>query len=294
MKNDLEFAYIWSPAERIHHMLMDKSRTLAFKDAIFSSLSKDDIVADLGTGSGIMALFATKAGAKKVYAVEINPYAAEVAERIIEENGYQGKIKVICEDARDLSLPKNLDVIIAEIMTTGLVDEMQAMVMNSLHNKGCIGTNTKLIPYKFDTSVELINTDFDMYGFDMRIVRLEWPWYVLNGEKWPWYTKHFESLSEPVTYASFDFRKPVDEEVDAKVRLKANKCGIVNAICLRSNLHLTDKIKITGTNALCAPTIVPCLEKEITENEEVDLRLRYKLGQGYGNFSIEWVNSRSE
>jgi len=50
-------------------MLIDKVRMDAYHSAIFNNVSdfKDKIVMDVGTGSGIMAIFAAKAGAKQVY-----------------------------------------------------------------------------------------------------------------------------------------------------------------------------------------------------------------------------------
>ena len=49
-------------------MLKDKPRTLAYKTFMEknAALFKDKIVVDVGAGSGILSLFAAKAGAKKV------------------------------------------------------------------------------------------------------------------------------------------------------------------------------------------------------------------------------------
>ena len=48
------------------------------------------VVLDVGTGSGILALFAAKAGAKKVYAVEATAMAA-FAQKLVRHNGVQNK-----------------------------------------------------------------------------------------------------------------------------------------------------------------------------------------------------------
>ena len=44
------------------------------------------VVLDVGTGSGILAVFAAKAGARKVYAVEATPMA-KFAQSLVEHNG---------------------------------------------------------------------------------------------------------------------------------------------------------------------------------------------------------------
>lgn len=53
-------------------MLKDTVRTKAYKNAIMQnpSLFKDKIVMDVGSGTGILSIFAAKAGAKHVYGIE--------------------------------------------------------------------------------------------------------------------------------------------------------------------------------------------------------------------------------
>lgn len=46
------------------------------------------VVLDVGTGSGVLALFAAKAGARKVYAVEATDMAKH-ARTVVEANGVQ-------------------------------------------------------------------------------------------------------------------------------------------------------------------------------------------------------------
>ena len=69
-------------------MLKDKNRTLAYMNAITKNphLFKNKIVLDVGSGTGILSMFAAKAGAKHVYAIE---YAniADFSKKIVEDNG---------------------------------------------------------------------------------------------------------------------------------------------------------------------------------------------------------------
>jgi len=55
-------------------------------------------VADVGTGSGILALAAARAGAASVLAVDINPNAVLSAEENAQLNGFADRVSVACMD----------------------------------------------------------------------------------------------------------------------------------------------------------------------------------------------------
>jgi len=81
-------------------MMEDHKRTGAYYQAIMSNRAqfKDKVVLDVGTGSGILSIFAAKAGAKKVYAVEATSVAVD-ARRLIKHN------KVPCAWGQGCGLP---------------------------------------------------------------------------------------------------------------------------------------------------------------------------------------------
>lgn len=99
-------------------MLRDKPRTAAYQKFIQQNthLFKDKIILDVGSGTGILSLFAASAGAKQVFAVEASDIA-DLSQTIIEENKMEDKIKVIKGKIEDITLPvQKVDVIISEWM----------------------------------------------------------------------------------------------------------------------------------------------------------------------------------
>jgi protein arginine N-methyltransferase 1 len=77
-------------------MLKDVSRTAAYRDAMILNRDafKDKIVLDVGCGTGILSIFAVKAGAKHVYAIEAADIA-HYAREIIAKNGLSDHITII-------------------------------------------------------------------------------------------------------------------------------------------------------------------------------------------------------
>ena len=62
-------------------------------------------VLDVGTGSGILAIWAAQAGARKVYAVEATKMC-EHARQLIKANGLEGVVEVIEGSIEDVTLPE--------------------------------------------------------------------------------------------------------------------------------------------------------------------------------------------
>ena len=79
----------------------------AYYTAIMSNRNvfKDKVVMDVGSGSGILAIWAAQAGAKRVYAVEYTDMARH-ARRVVQANGLQDVVTVIQGAVEDVKIPK--------------------------------------------------------------------------------------------------------------------------------------------------------------------------------------------
>ena len=84
-------------------MIRDRVRTEAFRRAIDSVVRPGDIVLDVGAGSGILSVFAARAGAARVYAVERTTVAV-LAQELAAANGVAEIVQVIHGDVMDIEL----------------------------------------------------------------------------------------------------------------------------------------------------------------------------------------------
>ncbi|TYZ61609.1 hypothetical protein PybrP1_008388 [[Pythium] brassicae (nom. inval.)] len=114
------YAYIYHQKQ----MLSDDLRMHSYRDAIVENPNhfKDKVVLDVGTGSGILAIWAAQAGARKVYAVEATDIAVQ-ARKVVKANGVDHIVTVIQSKIEDVELPEKVDVIVSEWMGYFLLRE---------------------------------------------------------------------------------------------------------------------------------------------------------------------------
>ena len=96
-------------------MIVDQVRMDAYRSAIQEVVNEGDVVADIGTGSGILAFFALQAGARKVFAIE-QDRVIEEAQQLAKINGLEERIVFIQGRSDRVELPEKVDVITSEIL----------------------------------------------------------------------------------------------------------------------------------------------------------------------------------
>lgn len=98
-------------------MIGDRVRTQAYRRAILGNAERiaGRTVLDVGCGTGILSLFAAEAGAEHVYAVEASGMA-DVARRVVQENGLGDRVTVIKGTMESVELPAQVDVLLSEWM----------------------------------------------------------------------------------------------------------------------------------------------------------------------------------
>ncbi len=278
---------IWSDTEYVYRCLADEQRTVAFKQAIEAVVKPGNVVLDVGTGSGIMAIFAAKSGARRVYAVEVGKYLHQISKEIFAASPYSDCIVPLRIEARDLNLElvEKPDVVICEQITTGLIGEPQGPVITALKHSGVVDAQTAIIPAKFSTSVRLVNFDFSFYG-----IELKFPVFI------DYYTREFprryQPLSEEKLAHSVSFAEPFDEKVTIKESLRVSAAGVINGVLLTSTTELAEGIQLGTCVSYAQPLILPLSELSVSEDSVVDLVMEYEMGQGFD--SLEYgVNVRA-
>ena len=160
-------------------MLADRVRVDAYADAIARVVQPGMAVMDAGTGSGLLAMLAARAGARVVYAVD-NSDVLELAEASIHHQDLQDTIRIVRGDFARVELPEKVDVIVSETfgafaLAEGSVPDLAAAVARHLAPGGRVvpdGVRLCLAPVGDDALFDETVGPFDPYrGVDFTPLR---------------------------------------------------------------------------------------------------------------------------
>jgi len=235
-------------------MLNDQARNDAFERAIAKAARGRRLVLDIGTGSGLLAMMAARAGAERVVACEANTPLAQVAARIIARNGYADRITVVAKRSTQLAVGQDLlepaDLLISEILDAGLLGE--GVIRSFRHAcAALIAANAAMIPAGatvYGVLVECpelrrVNPIKEISGFDLGefdIFRNP----VAHGQITLAHEPH-RVLSEPFEIARFDFRHLPNEAAPRPLTIQATADGTAQAVAFWFDLHLDDAITLS-------------------------------------------------
>jgi predicted RNA methylase len=271
---------IWSNTDYPYLCLVDRERTLAFREAIEASVRPGDVVVEVGAGTGILTLFAAAAGASRVHAVEIDPVLARALRETVVANGLEDVVTVVEGDALTADLPE-ADVVVAELVETGLLDEMQAAVLNALRERGVVGPRTRVVPATYSTHLQLASTDDRFYGFTIRAPKHEWPYYGQDPEQWE--HLRWKAVSDVALVSQVDFSAgTVDPVVETEVAFTVAPGERANAVVLSGVAGLTPELPLGACNSFNGDKVLALPECE----GEVRLRVSYTMGAGLDTLSV--------
>lgn len=263
----------WSITEGIFNCLIDEHRTLAFQKAINNTVVDGDIVVDMGTGSGILAMFAADAGAKRVYAIELDARNFQSLKNTFELNGYKEKIVLIKADARNVCLPEKVDVIITEMIATGLIEELQIPAMNNILKFA--KRDVRVVLKSLENYVDLTFNKDEYFSHKLKIIRYEYP-DIKSLKATP--------MTAKVMYKKVDFSKiNRNNKVMLKTELKALRNGKINGLRISSKTIFHDGTTFDSSSAYCYPVILPVQDMTVKKGDRFLVILSYKMCEGFNN-----------
>ena len=103
-------------------LLEDRRRTESFLAGVKAVVRPGDVVLDLGTGIGLLAIAAAQAGASRVYALEPTGIGT-LAKANFQANGYGDRITLITGLSTEVELPERADVLLSDLVSNDPLGE---------------------------------------------------------------------------------------------------------------------------------------------------------------------------
>lgn len=277
--------HLFSSSDVPYFCLKDERRTLAFRNALQRSVAPGSVVLDIGSGTGILALFAARAGAGRVYALEADPLLARSLRQSVIANELQDVVEVIEQDAMDLSsLDPKPDLVIAELIDTGLIDEQQVPVILRLHERGIVTSATRFLPESVTTGLSLVDVDHAYYGVTILAPKHAWPFYEASDSGW--HRTRIWPVSDTVEVSRVDFSDPrVCPEVRSEITFALQPGAQANGICFCGTAILGDGQSLGATNSFLGDKILAI--EPVLEAREVTFRVSYRMGGGLASVCVE-------
>lgn len=187
--------------------LSDDIRVSAFASALAELVEPTDIVLDLGSGTGILGLLASRAGAARVYAVD-GGGMAQSARAVVRANGLEDRVRVVNGHSTQIDLPERADVLVTDqIGHFGFDAGIVGYVADA--KRRLLKPDAHLVPSRIDLWVAPVEAAdiadaIDFWercpaGFDMRPVRE-----MAANSGYPWTLQPDDLLGTPALGGSID------------------------------------------------------------------------------------------
>ncbi|PWC32573.1 tetratricopeptide repeat protein [Azospirillum sp. TSO35-2] len=233
-------------------MINDVERHEAYRRSLERAVTPESLVLEIGTGSGIVAMMAARAGAKTVVTCEANPILARVAKETVARNGYADRIDVVPRPSTQLTvgegrdLPEKADVFVSELVDTGMLTPRMLSVLRHARTH-LVKPGGVIIPRASTIHAMLVETPelarinpvqcidgFDMESFD--VFRSPGCQRIDLG------ADAHTPLSKPFTALDFDFTRNMPEEGRRVIDVTVTTAGTCHGVAFWFDLVMDDAV----------------------------------------------------
>ena len=241
-------------------MLNDRARTESYLAAIAEVVKSGDVVVDMGTGTGVLAVAAARAGARHVYAIEASSIGWS-ARAVFEANGLADRITLVPGWSTEVTLPERGDVLVSEIIGNEPLEE-RVLEATSDAIKRHLNPGARLIPHAvrvYCLPVEVPESVIGEHKFtaDAQDNWQEWygidfgPLYQASTHTAPYLflvrpfrTREWRRLGEPGLVLDMDLDQGVPRiEGEAEVIVSAS--GTLNGVLMYFELTLGPSVELS-------------------------------------------------
>lgn len=243
-------------------MLDDTRRTEGYIEAIAESVGPEDIVLDIGTGTGVLAMAAARSGARHVYAIEGSPAMCQVARHNFESNELADRITLLPGWSTQINLPEPADVLVSEIIGSDPYEEGVLAYIRDAAERLCT-PDARFIPQamevfclpvtipdelrrRISATPEALQDWKDRYQLDFSgLADLEpdpaRPLVQMPSHK----VAAWKQLADPTRVARIEFGHRQRESLSFETTIEVRESGLADGILAYFDLILGSKLRMT-------------------------------------------------
>ncbi len=272
-------------------MIADAGRFGAYAKAIAAAVRPGDTVAEIGCGPGVFSLLACRAGARRVFAIELDD-SIQFARQLAAANGFTDRIEFFQNDSRKTELPERVNVIVSDLRG---VLPLYDHVIPSLEDarQRLLAAGGIMIPMRDTLKAAVIDAD-EYYS------RLTSPWQksvpgvdlspalltILNQT----YSSSFKSdqlLTQAQDWGMLEYTVRAATRVAAELDFDVVRNGTAHGVCVWFETKLFEEIGYSSqpgvTGTVYGQLFLPWLEPvAVVKGQKIQLGLHADLvGQDY-------------
>lgn len=235
-------------------MLNDEQRNVAFQEALARAVTPDSVVLDIGSGTGLLAMMAARAGAQEVFSCEMVAPLAELARETVALNGFEGRIQIMNKKSTSLCVGEDIrrraDLLVTETVDCGLLGE--GIVPSIAHARANLLTeDARIIPRAASVHAMLVegrrlrglNYVSHCAGFDVSLMQR-----YATASYIPVRLAAFEhvALTAPFELFRFDFARGTLLPERKTISVPVIREGLCHAVIFWFDMQLDEQISISN------------------------------------------------
>lgn len=277
-------------------LLADGPRTLGWLRALRRAVRPEQVVLEIGAGTGILSTAAALAGARRVFAVESTDVAG-VAARVADGNRVGDVVQLVHGWSTAIALSEPADLLVSEILDD---DPFQEGVLEATADARqrhllpgatvipsrirLLGVPAELAPEELErhaVTPELLQRWRDQYGIELAsLIESMGVGYVVNLLRK--HTATWTRLGPPVVLADVDFATDFPTALSTVSELQVSAEGVCHAVLTYFEAQLdeesavtTDPLRGDGATSWRNPVFVLARPRRVRAGDSLRLAYRY-------------------